>query len=165
MGLIISTTDFTGKNTIAKNNYTILETYIDRYEKKYLRDLLGATLAQSFIDDYSNPTQADIYAAITDEFYLDDDMIIRSSRGLKEMLLGFVYFEFMCEQKVKPTITGLVIGQAENSNGVGGDTQYIYARYNEAIDTYNAIQWYISEHDTDYDDYNGQCKSIAHWSI
>ncbi len=167
MGIIINTSDFTGKFLVAKNNYNILDEYIDRYEEKYLKELLGITLYNLFIADFGLPSQAAIYGLLYDAF--DEDDIdsgrIHSSRGIKDMMIGFIYFEYMREQNIKPTNTGLVIGQAENSGPAKIDDNFIYDRYNSSIESYCAIQWFINEHDDDYPDYNGQCKRIAHWSL
>lgn len=165
MGLFIEKEDFVGKFLVAKGNYDLLDNYIDRYEVPYLKQLLGATLYELFIADYGLPSQDPIYGVLIDAFDEDDEDEIVSSKGIADMLLGFIYFEYMREQNIKPTNTGLVIGQSENSGAAKVDDNYIYDRYNSSIETYCAIQWYINEHDEDYPDYNGQQKRISHWSL
>lgn len=167
MGLVIDIDDFaSGKFKISQSVHTDLAYYISRYEKAMLVELLGAALTTAYLADLTSqaPVTAK-YLAIHNAFYEDDGDRIRRSTGIKDMLLGFVWFYYTRDLVVKNTINGLV----KNANEAGTNIEYpenvIYEFYNEAVQTHNAIQWYIEEHSTDYSTYNGQCKTISNWAL
>jgi hypothetical protein len=59
------------------------------------------------------------------------------------MLKGFVYFEYMKDLTNQTTINGQTIPQNENSLTATSLYSMMYTRFNEAVRTYRAIQWYI----------------------
>ena len=169
MGLLIVKGDFTGKYKIAQDNYTgsMLDTYIDKFEELYLIDLLGVELFDLFKADVTNylPTTPK-YLALYNTIRLDDTSgSIHISEGMKEMLLGFIYFEYMRDMKFKSTPSGVVVGSSEVSRETPSEENNLYARYNLSIKSYRTIQWYIENNEDgyDYDEYNGQCKNIVSW--
>jgi hypothetical protein len=168
MGLLITTADFVDKFYIPNDadTTTLLNSYIDRYEKKYLIELLGVELYKLFEADINGTThvpQTGIYTKIYEEILEDSDGDIYISKGMKDMLLGFIWFEFVREYKYKFTASGHTVSASENSNQVRFDDMNIYGRYNESVSSYEVIQWYIMENESDYPDFNGKCKSIAYW--
>jgi hypothetical protein len=168
MGLLIAKSDFLGKYKIAQNSFTDVDSYINRYEKEYLVALLGAELYDLFEADVIPATKVpatQIYIDIYQPFAVDDNTRILSSKGMKDMVLGFIYFEFVRDDKYKNTVSGNVVGQSENNRESGFSEFNLYSRYNEAIDSYWNIQCYINKNLTDYPEYNGQHKSISHWAI
>lgn len=167
MGIYVKDTDFKGKYTIAKNTYTDIDSYITRYEEGYLKTLLGSVLYGLFkvsIDVNGVPTDP-IYKFIYDPFSIDENHCQHESRGIKDMLIGYIYFEYIRDQKYKNTVSGTVKGQPENSSDPGFDQSNIYSRYNEAVKTYQQIQWYICKNKTTYPTYNGAKKTLAHWAL
>lgn len=166
MGLIIDKEDFTGKYAIAQNSFTDIDSYITKYEEKYLIDLFGVELFKLFKASVTSQVPGPgVYKTIYDPILEDEGECIRKSEGIKTMLLGFVWFEFIRDQKYKATVSGHHVGATENSREASFDELNIYGRYNESIESYKTIQWYIEEHETEYPDYNGQCKGLAHWAL
>jgi len=167
MGLIVKAADFTGKYTIAQTSFTDLDSYILKYEERYLIELLGVELFDLFKADIATPLSPPtdpIYLAIYNPIREDDSSCIRISEGMKEMLLGFIYFEYQRDIKFYSTPSGTVVGQSEVARESSGDENYIYGRYNEAVKSYNTIQWYIRDNETeDYPTFNGHCKQISSW--
>lgn len=166
MGIIIDTADFeTGKFKIAQGIHTDLDAYITRYESSYLADLLGVELKGLFVADLSAqiPVSA-IYLSIFNAFQDDDGNSIKKSTGIKDMLLGFIWFEYNRDIFLKNTISGIAKTKIDSSELVGYPETYIYSYYNESVLTYNAIQWYIENNISSYPTYNGQLKVISHWS-
>lgn len=168
MGKIIQTTDFIGKYAVSQNNFneSDLQAFIDKFESKYIYDLLGVTLGNLFLDDittdFTEPnTQKykDIFKTIN-----QDEPLIRSI-GIKEMLLGFIYFEFVRTQTVQNTLTGNVLNQNEVANIVDWSSTAVYSNYNEAIRTYRHIQCYILQNIATYQEYKGLMKTFAHTLI
>lgn len=164
MAILIQTSDFTGKYSIAQNSFTPLQSYINKYEKEYLVDLLGVELYDLFAADVTSYAPVTpIYQSIYNPFKQDYNKCIVYSVGMKEMLLGFIYFEYMRDQKIKNTITGAVVNANENARESGFSEFNLFSKYNEGIHTYEAIQWFINENKTDYPTYNGKCKKLMYW--
>ena len=78
------------------------------------------------------------------------------------MLKGIVYYLFIRDQIIRSTTLGLdsFIGEnVETKTAIQHDTT---GRYNEAIDTFKTIQYYMSKFDsTDYPEYKGIDVSFA----
>ena len=156
---IVLNTDFTGKYEIAVDqfNETDINLYIAKYEKKFLIQLLGASLYTTFVADLVNgvPVTA-IYLSIFNSFQIDSTTeSINVSNGMKEMLKGFIYYHYLLDDPLKSTTVGMVVQKTETYDNVGmnGITN---SRYNESVDTYMAIQSYINDNPVSYPTYNGQ---------
>ena len=166
MAKIVQLTDFKGKYAITKNSFSAigLQSFIDNYELKYLYDLLGVTLGGLLYDDITTPFTAPnttIYQTIFSPLNYDDSNLQIRSNGIKEMLVGFIYFEYTRTQAVQNTITGNVQAQNEVSQIVEFGNSPIYFNYNEAVKTYRSIQIYINDNLTVYPDFNGVMKSYT----
>ena len=167
MGLLIKSTDFVGRYAVAQNSYTKLDLYIDKYEPKYLSELLGSVFYLSLKGyiETPPPTPDPLLDKILAPFREELGRKLLISDGLKEMLLGFVWFEYMREFKFKKTMAGITTNQSENSRETSFPENQIYAVYNESIDTYRAIQHYIGGNTIDYTIYNGQEKDYSYWCL
>lgn len=168
MSLIISQSNFTGKFNISSDDYSkdIIDEYIDKYEEKYLIDLLGVDLFKLFKADITDGVPVtQKYIDIFDPFLeVVDDCPLRSE-GMIEMLKGFLYFEIVRDLKYKNTVTGVAANSNETTREVTFDEGNIYGRYNDAIANYQAIQRYIIDRDDDYPEFKGICKKLSHWSL
>jgi hypothetical protein len=167
MGLIIVNTDFVGKYKISANTFqaTEFDNFITQYERDYLYKLLGKTLADLFIADLTNRVPVtQIYLDIYNSLYTEIYGCKYDSTGMKNMMLGFIYFEWMRKMSVNPTITGSVVNSNENSVQAGSLFD-IYGRYNDSINNYKTIQLYCLDNSTDYPDFDGIELSYSHWSI
>ncbi len=146
--MFITPTDFTGKYELHRGMYSnaMIQDYIDIYVKRYLIDLLGADLYKLFIADLDlsevplSPNYQAIYFPFEEDGNINTTVI---SEGLKQMLKGFVYFEYMKDLTNQTTINGQTIPQNENSLTATSLYSMMYTRFNEAVRTYRAIQWYI----------------------
>lgn len=164
MGLIVEKTDFVGDYKVASTAYENINLCIDKYEELYLIQLLGVELFDLFKASVTNHVPAaGIYKTIFDPIRLDDDNCIKISEGIKTMLLGFIYFEYIRNQKYYNTPQGTLVGQAEIGRETSFDETIIYENYNHSVRSYRTIQWYINEHETDYPKYNGQHKQLANY--
>jgi hypothetical protein len=161
MGILINTTDFVGKYAIAQNSFSKLGQFITDYETNYLYDLLGKTLADAFIATVSNnlPVGAS-YLAIYNVIELDLGYRIERNEGMKNMLLGFIYFEFMRKDPIKSTIAGQSLNSIENGVPVI-DSWGMTSIYNSSVNNYQIIQYYINQNLTDYPNYKGQYKGLG----
>lgn len=152
---------------MAQDNYSNvnLSAYIAKYEPIYLRELFGVSLYNLFVLDLSsNAPQAARFTAVFNAFAEDDDESdtnnIIVSEGIREMLKGFVFFEYNRDLPVKNTMTGNVAENNENSVNLNAWKAGIMEKYNQAIDTYKAIQWKMEEDPDTYPEYNGVEKEI-----
>lgn len=168
--MIISISDFgPGKFELHTGMYdqAKIQDYIDLYEKPYLIKLLGAELFDEFEADFiaggGVPTEAR-FQKILDPFHEDYNWQVVISEGMKEMLLGLIYFEYVKDLMNQMTINGPVKPQGENSKDISTLNAMYYTRFNRSVRTYRAIQQYIywikSE---DYDNRNGQELQFAYW--
>jgi len=159
MTQIVQTSDFTGEYFIAQGKYADLSSQIERTEKVWLAKLLGAELSKLFIADIQLDHEPDEtrFVTIFDEFVEDYGSEVVQSSGIKEMLKGLIYYEYVPKTNVMHTQTGLVSSLNENSTPQteARGAQFIMNHYYKAIKTYNAIQWYIEQHKSDYPEYNG----------
>lgn len=158
---ITQASDFTGKWQIATDQYSTnrIQPYIDKYEPIYLAKLLGAVLSDDLITDIgggTSPTDP-LLVLIFNPFTKDGSCgELHISEGIKAFLRGAIYWHFMTDGKVSPNpVSGSSKPKTENSNTAVG-MAYINSRYNDAVDTAKAIQWFICENSADYPDYNGQ---------
>lgn len=168
MAKILQTTDFTGKYAISQNNFNTsdLQAFIDKYESIYVYDLLGVELGNLLLDDITTdfaPPVTTKYATIFNVLSQDEPLV--RSNGIKEMLLGFVYFEFVRTQTVQNTLVGNVLNQNEVSVNVDFANTVVYLNYNEAIRTYRGIQCYVLHNFAIYPEFKGLMKTFAHTLI
>ena len=163
MGLIVNISDFeSGKYPISFNTYTKadLVKYLDQYELNYLEDLLGKELSDLFIADMAGtgaPTNLD-YLIIFNRLVFDLHCNQWRSNGIKEMLIGFIWCEFVKDQNTKQTLAGTVQQQTEVSEVVSLWNAQYQERYNFALGSYHSIQIYICDNSEKYPEYNGTRK-------
>ena len=188
---ITQPTDYIGEVKISSNQYDEkdLLLYIERYEREVLEELLGCELAEAFITDFDNvlgtPTEQR-FIEIYEPFCIDDNLstnfmccypyfyeynytginckIQWRSRGIKELLKSMIYFRYVRDQKVKNTITGVVVNQNNVSRESRLAESNIRRIYNDILKTRNSIQWRIlkNPNELDYTNFNGLiCKPIS----
>jgi len=166
---IVSIADFKkGKYALSTGMYDIatLQDYIDRYETRYKIDLFGATLAAEFNADIiagaGVPTEPR-FTVIFEALSVDRLACVIHSEGIKEMLLGFIYFEYTKDQINQMTPIGQVLPVGENSDRATTLYSMIYARYNEAVKSYDTIRYYICQNMANYDGFSGNAKGYSYW--
>ncbi len=154
MGLLIVADDFVGKYDLAKSNDDKIDEYIEEYEEKYLTELLGKELFDLFEDDVEDyEPETPIYKSIFEPFTEEINGLVFTSEGLKKMLLGLIYFQYVRDDRVKQSMNGAVEQETEVSSK--SDNTFLYSRYNQAVTTYKAIQQYILNNLTDYPTFRG----------
>lgn len=158
MGIIISNTDFIGRWKIAQSGETTkdLNEFISKYEQFYLVQLLGKELFDLFAADLIDKVpQTQRFIDIFEEFYRDEESCVYHSQGMKAMVLGFVYFHYVRAQRIANTTQGNVISMVETSENHSSFSGLV-SRFNESVDTLNAIQWFIQDNESDYSEENMQ---------
>jgi hypothetical protein len=145
---------------------TELEAMIVDVEDNVLQMLLGCELYDLFIADLTVGTpqvpQTQIYLNIFNKFCIDDSMCGQQrSKGMKDLLEAFVYFDWHRYNLNKSVSTGMVRGDSENSNLVSPEAFGIYDKYNRGVESYRAIQQYISDNSSVYPTFNGNRLNYA----
>lgn len=163
---IITAGDFTGKFdlNIAGYKTTDMDVYIERYEVNYLVEMLGKELYDIFIVEIEIPIIDPIYEKLLLPFIEQPNYEIINSKGVSDMLLGFIYFEWQRDQIVQQTANGAVKIKGTNSERAGIQNSNIFGRYNESIKTYKAIQEYITLNSDIYPTFKGVDKDISYIS-
>jgi hypothetical protein len=157
MGLLIVDEDFEGKWKLALGNNDDIDLYTEEYEEKFLIELLGQELFDLFAAQVTNQVVAPgIYKTIYDPFSEEINGRIVTSNGMKKMLLGLLYFEYVRDNRVKQSMNGAVEQQTEVSTFA--DNTLVYNRHNDAVATYQAIQTYIYENLSTYPTFKGVIK-------
>jgi uncharacterized protein YidB (DUF937 family) len=147
--MIVNVSDFVGKYELHRGQYDspIIQDYIDIYEKRYLIELFGSELFDQFFADLdnSNVPQSPNFQFVFNPFY--ENVFLHNiiqSEGIKQMLKGFIYFEYLKDKTDQITPNGMVVPSNENSTTASTIYSMMYARYNEAIRTFRAIQTHIA---------------------
>lgn len=147
--MFLAPSDFKDKYELHTGMYDSgkLQTYIDKYEARYLTQLLGVDLYNQFISDIDSllkVPKSPNFRKIFYPLYEDVNMFhMIESDGILEMLKGFIYFEYSKDLMMQQTSVGGVQPKNENSKVMNSTQTLIYHRYNEGIRTYKAIQDWI----------------------
>jgi hypothetical protein len=154
MGLLIDSNDFVGTFELPKTTFSKIDSYISRYEKPYLYKILGQELADLFIADLTNQVPVTpIYLKIYEFLMFQNRGINFISEGLKPILLGLIWWEYMKDNNVKATTTGEV--QQQNEVSVNVTFGRLFNYYNNSIYSIIALQTYIELNKEDYPDFLG----------
>ncbi len=171
--------DYKGTVAISKNKYdkADLQLYLDELEPEYLKDLLGCDLYDAFVADLAlapvgQPT-AQRFIDIYNAFCIDIDTICYTydwyntyyayyslnsqnrSRGIKEMLKGFMYLEYVRDQEKTNSSVGVSKSKGVASDLIGANKAGLKKAYNKSIKDYWNIQYFICQDLTTYPEYNG----------
>lgn len=152
--LFLTPNDFTGRFELHTGMFDQpkLVDYIQRYESHYLIQLLGANMydqLQSDYDPFTSSFWSPNFEFLANPFHVDvnngfGETII--SDGMKTMLLGFIYWEYIKDTINQMTPIGNVIPQNQNSTPNSTIYSSMWSRYNEAIKTFRAIQRWLILH-------------------
>ena len=153
---IISITNFAGKYAVSTNEFSEndLNDYIVRYETKLLVELFGKELYDLWVGSLLT-----IYTDLTAPMIFQSNGScgnkVFESKGIADMLTGFIYWEYERDIYTQRTLNGSMKNSSENSEASSQAMANLHGRYNEALDTYEAIQQYITEKSDIYPEFNG----------
>ena len=155
---VIQISDFEdGEYSLPERCFSDLQFYLDRYEARILKQLLGAELYSLFIADIPSvgaepDTQRfkDIYNPICE----DDGCVVRDGEGMVQMLVQFCYFYAVRDLNVKKTSSGVVMNQNEVSQPLKGFNNI--EAFNDGVENAWTIQWLIHDNPTVYPEENMQ---------
>jgi hypothetical protein len=145
-----------------------VQQYIDKYEKRYLIELLGFDLYELFEADLTLGAGTPIeprFLKIFDALGIDKAGCVIYSEGFKEMLKGFIYYEYAKDLTNQMTPIGNVLPTGENSEKATTLYSMMFTRYNDACASYKTIQYYICRNSDgfDYSEFSGNQKGFVYW--
>lgn len=158
---LVAFTDFVGKYELSINeeNEPKIQLYIDRLENLLLNELFGVDLFTLW-DGSANP----IYTTLTTPFMFQDENCmgkIWESKGIVDMLTGFIYWEYSKDAYTQQTIDGAQKNTGENSLNSTFIMANLQGRYADALNTYEAIQAYIKKGSDVYPEFKEVQKHIV----
>lgn len=149
--IILVLSDFNGFYGLAQSidNDPVLQDYIDRFEESYIKRILGIELGQLFIDDITGVDSDS--SAIEDRFQAILDKFIKQnkgcsnmeSKGMKAVLAGLIYSEFVEDNQIFHSQSGATMNQAEVSDVLSPVTaaEFASTKWNSSVISIRAIQW------------------------
>jgi hypothetical protein len=160
MGVLISIDDFeVGRFKIAVNpkQELDLETVITDVEAKYMPMLFGIDLNDLFDADLvAGIPQTARFKKVYYPLMEQNECVMVQSIGIVDMLKGFVYYLYLRDIVSRSTTVDLSKALGENSEGVGAIGHDITSRWNESVDTFKTIQYYMADYNmTDYPEFKG----------
>lgn len=162
---ITTTSDFKNgqyKININKHNELNVQACIDSVEELALIQLFGVEFKDIVLQGVVDLDP--IYVKLYDPFVFQDSCDrIWQSKGVKEMLLGFIYFEWYATHSVAVVLDGQRENESENSKVASSLTANNEKRYNDAVKTHRAIQAYINENLDIYPEFKGKGKLLMNW--
>jgi len=162
MGMILKISDFeTGRTKIALNpeqEIDLME-YIDKAEREYLPLLFGKELYDLFVVDWDVllgvPTSPR-FIVVYEPFTFQGDLLMLQSLGIKTMLKDFVYYLYVRDIVTRQSTVGLEVVVGENTGNVSAIKHDVTNIYNDGVDTFDTIQYYMKSYNTnEYPEYKG----------
>jgi hypothetical protein len=168
---ILATTDFSEGRwfiPLSPTDQTAgLPQYIDRVENEYLPRMFGKSLYDLFIIDYAIlgnfPTDPRFVFIFEPFITQETECEFNHSVGMKDMLKGLVYYCFLRDRATRATSVNLSEIVSANANPISAINHDINSRYNDAIATYKAIQYYMDQtNSVDYPEFEGLYEHFNH---
>ncbi len=127
-----------------------LKTYINKFEAKYIYQILGQVQGDLMIADCNANNGVPIIPdnlAIFNAINLNDTndrQALRQSEGLKNVLLGLIYYEFATSRQWRITLAGFTNTEVDTAEKLTYRSVAILAeeKWNEAVGWIHTIQWY-----------------------
>lgn len=166
MPILLNVSDFADRYNVAKTtpDTQVIQSFIDLYEKSYIYQVLGVDLGDTVIAYLANPTPADpvLDKIINALAWQDRCGTLYESQGLKNILLGFVYWHYVTESHVQPSATGGVAIQKVETATQSFLSPEVTNKYNDSARWAKAVQYYCLENSGDYPTFKGQ-KILLNW--
>lgn len=153
MGIFVNISDFSSGRYLLRLNPSQeadLTTIINDNEKSYILKLFGVTLGTQI---WNAPTSK---PELTDAFIEEINGCIVESKGVKEMIKAFIYFEFVRLLFSQQLPAGVARKQVEGAENKSSDSHDFVTRYNAGVNTWEAIQTKCLNDTTTYPTFKGE---------
>jgi hypothetical protein len=157
----VTEADFINKFELTKSaqTATLIGAYISRYETITLQKLFGVELFDLW--EAGLVATDPIYEFLRDPFTVQlDNGLILESKGIKDIILGVVYYHYVVDRSTQQTINGRTKSASENADNVNLLQSNVQSRYNEAVSSYHAIQSYVCDNLDVYPTFKGVNEEI-----
>lgn len=171
--ILVTLDDFSGYYSLAQsvNTKPVIQNYIDRLEAQFIKRILGVELGELFIADVQGLDSDS--SAIEDRFQVLIDPFskqvkrgdfggwsnnIYESKGMKSILLGMIYSEYVSNEQVQHSQGGMINSQVETANAATpAEADRIgEVKWNDSLLSIIAIQWYCGcNQRATYPEYDG----------
>lgn len=144
---------FTGKYelSVTEESMPRIQEYINRLSNEILNELFGVELYNLWAG-----SELPIYTDLSGELTFQDECNkIWISKGIEDMLAGFIYFEYSRDAYTQQTIDGAQKNTGENSVNSSFVMSNLHGRYADALKSYETIQHYIKQNLLVYPEFNG----------
>jgi hypothetical protein len=158
---ILTPNDFdNGRFAIAINpNQTIdLQLTIDYVERTFLPKLFGVELYDLFIANLAALPLSTRFEFVYNTFNYKKSVNHKMvhSEGIKTMLKAFTYYLYVRGTTSTQTTVGIKQSQSDNSENVSAIHHGITLMYNDGVETFKAIQFYMISNKATYSEYDGE---------
>ena len=164
MASYITPEDFVGPFKRPSDQYSkvITQDYIDRLEGALVRRIFGAEMGNEVLAYVMDPAPVDVLLdTIVNPIYADVNGRSIEYSGLKDTLLGFLWYEITVRTSKKPSMAGgSVAVKAEVSDKTYADPEI----YCEAVRQVRAVQQYVLSNSDDYPNFRGKYFEMT-WMI
>jgi hypothetical protein len=157
---IITIADFTGEFSVPSDKFTEpneITPFIEESQFDLIYQVMGAELGALFIADLDSGgvPQTTRFENLYNAFIEDSNSCLVKSEGIKEMVKAYLYSKLAQNNNISFNMAANVVKQGENSVTTNS-AMWIAKKYNQAIATAKAIQWYICQNSADYPEENMQ---------
>ena len=170
--MLLKPSDFIGFYKISTDCYTEndLIAAIEQWEDYFLCQLFGDIEKQKYIEQLTGyvvgpPEVTGSFPSTTPDFLAIEIPFCKSSlgckynasQGIKNMLLGFIYYKYSPSAHFKSTTGGTIIPMSGNANSVSPRNlgRIAEQKHNHSVATLRAIQLCICENIAAFPDYDG----------
>lgn len=154
MNNILTINDFTGRYALSISDYAIdtFNSYITDYQYNLLIDMLGAELYNDF---NTNPTSQKWIDLLNGKTYTDCWANVQNWRGLKDLLIPYVYANFTLENYKKQVQSGVVKPKFENADILNERErkEVAFAANNEFVKKWAECFNFLYSNNADYTDF------------
>lgn len=138
------------------------------YEDYYLEHILGCNLTEllktHLQDNGGNCLAGNRMCNLINKFCLDiSDKEEIKYRGIKTMLVGFVYYHYVKWQESQSTALGKVDPTLESGAQTNFNAINVHEIYNKSLDDAEALRCYIKMNLATYPEYRGYKKLRRSW--
>lgn len=157
---LVTISDFTGAFATPVDKFTEpneVTPFIEAYQFDLIYLIMGAELGDLFIADLdaNGVPQTQRFEDLYNAFVEDYNSCLVKSEGIKEMVKIYLYSKLAANNNISFNMAANVVKQGENSVTTSS-AMWIAKKYNQAIATAKAIQWYIGQNSSVYPEENMQ---------
>lgn len=150
------------KLTVAFNDGNeLLNEYIKLYEKPTMYKLFGVELCELIYNEFEDEA---IYQLLAEFIAFEHCGIAHTTTGFKDVLLSFVYFQFVRNNINVATSIGLMAPKVEAGTPANDNNTHAFMYYNAAVIQANNLALYLEINKDTYPSYKGQ-KFETTWLI